>query len=148
MPLLDTSTCNVKPTSELADFLRKQSRFIIGEASMGLLNAMNALDKMSSDITGIDKLFGSKVFLFAVDFRQVLSVVKMPSTIIESCLKSSIHWPYFHKLQLSTSMHAIEDCSFTEWLLRLGNGELWIREKGPYKRAIEIPKICVDTGVL
>ena len=98
--------CNVKPTSKLADFLRKQSLFIIDVASMVSLNAMNAIDKMLRDITGIDKLFGSKVFLFDGDFRQVLPINKrgMPTSIIESCLKSSLHWPHFHKLQLSTNM--------------------------------------------
>ena len=89
----DTSICNVKPTSKLADFLRKQSLFIIDEASMMSLNAVNALDKMLRDITVIDKLFGGKVFLFGGDFRQVLPVIKRgtPISIIESCLKSSLH---------------------------------------------------------
>ena len=144
--LLDTSICNVKPTSKLADFLRKQSLFIIDVASMVSLNAMNALDKMLRDITGIGKLFEGKVFLFGGDFCQVLPVIKrgMPTSIIESCLKSSFHWPHFHKLQLSTNMHAIEDRSFTEWLIRLGNGELGIIEKGPFKGAIEITEIFVE----
>ena len=41
-------------------------------------------------------------------------------------------------------MHAIEDRSFTGWLLRLRNGELGVREKGPFTGAIEIPEICVE----
>ena len=56
VPLLDTSMYNVKPTSKLADFLRKQSLFIIDEASMVSFNTMNAIGKMLRDITGIDKI--------------------------------------------------------------------------------------------
>ena len=111
VPLLETSTCNVTPTSKLADMLRVQSLFIIDEASMLSLNAFNPLDNMLKDITGTNKLLGGKVFLFGEDFRQVLPVVKrgLPTTIIESCLKSLPQWSQFHKLYLTQNMRAIED---------------------------------------
>ena len=46
VPLLETSTCNVAPTSKVADMLRAQSLFIIDEALMLSLHAFNALDNM------------------------------------------------------------------------------------------------------
>ena len=52
--ILDTSVCNVTPTSSHAAFLRSVTMFIIDEASMVLGSALNAIDKMLRDITGDD----------------------------------------------------------------------------------------------
>ena len=68
VPLLETSTCNVAPTSKVADMLRAQSLFIIDEALMLSLHAFNALDNMLRGITGTDMILGGKVFLFGGDF--------------------------------------------------------------------------------
>ena len=148
--LLETSTCNVTPTSKLADMLRAQSLFIIDEASMLSLNAFNALDNMLRDITGTNKLLGGKVFLFGGDFRQVLPVVKrgMPTTIKESCLKILPQWLQFHKLYLTRNMRAIDDSDFRDWLIQLGNGELYTKQDSTYKGAIQIPENCVERNCI
>ena len=48
VPVLDNSTCNVKPTSEHAEYLRSQDLFLLDEASMILTHAFHAIDRMQS----------------------------------------------------------------------------------------------------
>ena len=43
VPVVDTSSCNVSPTSEHANFLRNQNMFIIDEASMIPTHALNEM---------------------------------------------------------------------------------------------------------
>ena len=99
VPLLDNSSCNVSPTSSYAAMLRDVSLFIVDESSMVPIHAFDAIDKLLRDITGNNRAFGGKVFLWGGDFRQVLPIVRHghPSAIIEQCLKSSKHWPYVIK---------------------------------------------------
>ena len=52
VPIVETSTCNVSPTSKHADILRSQSLFIIDEASMIPTHALHAIDRCLQDITG------------------------------------------------------------------------------------------------
>ena len=74
VPVVDTSSCNVSPTSEHANFLRNQNMFIIDEASMIPTHALNAIDRCLQDITGNNEYFGGKVMLLGGDFRQVLII--------------------------------------------------------------------------
>ena len=46
VPVVVTSSCNVSPTSEHANFLRNRNMFIIDEASMIPTHALNAIDRM------------------------------------------------------------------------------------------------------
>ena len=66
VPILDTSTCNISPTSEHAEFLRSVSVFIIDEASMVPKHALSAIDTELQDITGIKVPFGGKILLLVV----------------------------------------------------------------------------------
>ena len=95
-------------------------------------------------------ILGGKVFLFGGDFHQVLPVVKRghPTTIIESCLKSLPQWSQFHKLYLTRNMRAIEDSDFRDWLIKLGNGELYTKQHSPYEGTIEIPANCVEPNCI
>ena len=45
-------------------------------------------------------------------------------------------------------MHAIEDSDFRDWLIKLGNGELYTKQDSPYKGAIEIPENCVESNCI
>jgi hypothetical protein len=87
VPILETSTCNVTPTSIQAKLLRSITMFIIDEASMVPLHALGAIDKMLQDITGNKVPFGGKIFLLGGDFRQVLPVLpkRPPTVFIENC---------------------------------------------------------------
>jgi hypothetical protein len=107
VPIVDTSVCNVKPTSSHATYLRSVSLFIIDEASMVMAHALNAIDRMLRDITSVDVPFGGKIFLLGGDFRQVLPVIpRNPrAVVIENCMKSSPLWPNFTIFRL-TKKHA------------------------------------------
>ena len=94
VPVLDNSTCNVRPNSDHAEYLREQDLFLLDEASMISTHAFHAIDRMLRDICGNNNPFGGKVILIGGDFRQVLPVVKRarPAEIVEICLKSSPLW--------------------------------------------------------
>jgi hypothetical protein len=143
VPILDTSVCNVSPTSTHAEFLRSMDMFIIDEASMVPAHALRAIDDMLRDITGLPEiLFGGKVFLLGGDFRQVLPVVpRQPRTVIvENCLKSSPLWPHIEIFKLKKNMRAeVDQQEFARWLLDLGNGTLQC-ENSPSPDTIQIPQ--------
>jgi hypothetical protein len=143
VPIVDTSVCNVKPTTSHATYLRSVSLFIIDEASMVMAHALNAIDKMLRDITNTDVPFGGKIFLLGGDFRQVLPVIprKPRAVVIENCLISSPLWPDFTIFKLTKNMRAGHDQQeFAQWLLALGNGEL--QSDVEMEDAIEIPLQC------
>jgi hypothetical protein len=143
VPILDTSVCNVKPTSSHATYLRSVSLFIIDEASMVMAHALNAIDRMLRDITSIDVPFGGKIFLLGGDFRQVLPVIprKPRAVVIENCLKSSLLWPHFTIFRLTKNMRAgVDQQEFARWLLQLGDGEP--QADVDLEDAIEVPTQC------
>ena len=127
VPIVETSTCNVTPTSSHADYLRSVDIYILDEASMIPSDALRAIDIMLRDITGVDVAFGGKVFLLGGDFRQVLPVIPRGNRtkIVENCLKASPLWTEFQVFTLKKNMRAKpEELEFADWLLRLGNGTL------------------------
>ena len=71
VPILETSTCNVSPTSNHADMLRKLHLIILDEASMIPAHALNAIDLLLRDICKSDDPFGGKVVVLGGDFRQL-----------------------------------------------------------------------------
>jgi hypothetical protein len=149
VPILDTSVCNVSPSSLHADFLRSVDIFIIDEASMVPAHALQAIDKMLQDINGTKELFGGKIFLLGGDFRQILPVVprKPPAVVIEHCLKSSSLWRNFKTFQLSKNMRAgKEEKQFSHWLLGIGNGDFMGLEEGCPTNSVVIPDECVSEG--
>ena len=89
VPILDTSTCNVKQTSSHAAMPLSMSLIIIDEASMMPLHALHAFDKLLRDLTNEDIAFGGKNFLAWWRFRQVLPVIPHASRtiIVENRLK-------------------------------------------------------------
>ena len=145
VPILDTSTCNISPSSPHAHYLRLVMLFIIDEASMVPVHALSAIDKMMRDITNVDVPFGAKIFLLGGDFRQVLPVVPRSSrtVIVEHCLKSSPLWPLFTVHRLKKNMRAKENESeFANWLMELGNGTLPSPDHETFPNAIKIPDTC------
>ena len=76
VPILDTSTCNVSPTSNHAALLRELNLILFDECSMIPKYALHAIDKLLRDITNVDMPFGGKVALLGGDFRQILPVVR------------------------------------------------------------------------
>ncbi|XP_020271580.1 ATP-dependent DNA helicase PIF1-like [Asparagus officinalis] len=72
-----------------------------------------------------DAPFGGKVIVFGGDFRQVLPVVTCAtrSQTIRESLVSSYLWRKIEKLKLSKNMRARTDSTFSDFLLRVGNGD-------------------------
>lgn len=150
VPLLETSVSAIKPNTDLADNLRKTSLILWDEASMAHSVSLNILDRLLKDVTGRTDLFGNKVVVFGGDFRQVLPVVRHGSrtSILESSIKSWIHWSSVKQLKLTTNMRTGEgEQEFTDWLLRLGNGNL---EPLPHlpTECIQIPEKCTTENNL
>jgi hypothetical protein len=149
VPILDTSTCNVTPTSVHAAMLRSVTLFIVDEASMVPCHALRAIDALLRDITEQDVPFGGKIFLLGGDFRQVLPVMPRSSRpiIVENCLKSSDLWPLMTKVTLTKNMRARPDQQeFARWLLQLGNGALHSVCQEAVANSIDIPPQCVVSG--
>ena len=127
VPILDTSSCRISPSSPYADFIRSVALILIDEASMIPNDATHAIDRSLRDIMSNNIPFGGKLILFGGDFRQVLPVVirGTAAKILEKCLKRS-HLRHLFKIhKLTKNMRALEEeREFSKWLLKLGNGTL------------------------
>jgi hypothetical protein len=146
VPILETSSCNVSPTSKHATFLREQSLFMLDEASMIPTHAFHAIDRLLRDICGSNLPFGGKVILLGGDFRQVLPVIRhaRPAQVIEVCLKSSPLWQLVTKFSLTQNMRVRENEQlFSQWLLEVGNGNIPTDRNSPFENAIPIPECCI-----
>ena len=87
-------------------------------------SAIEALNDFLRDLMNSDKIFGGKVIVLWGDFRQTLPVVckgSQSETIATSLINSPI-WPVLEKLELTQNMRARFDSSFTDFLLRAGDG--------------------------
>ena len=69
VPILDTSSCNISPTSTYAAELRRIDLFLLDEASMIPIHAFHAIDKLLKDICRSDLPMGGKVVLLSGDFK-------------------------------------------------------------------------------
>ena len=146
VPILENSTCNVPHNCQHAQVLREASLFILDEASMISLPAFNAIDRLMRDITGFDVPFGGKVFLFGGDFRQTLPIVKRgtPTQIIENCILRSPIWQNVVRLQLTINRRVRPDQQdFADWLLRLGDGALPVKQHAPLQGCTQMKEQCV-----
>ncbi|XP_042505539.1 ATP-dependent DNA helicase PIF1-like [Macadamia integrifolia] len=121
----DSSVYSFSKQSATAELIRKVKLIIWDEAPMAKRQAIEALDRTLQDITGNSESFGGKVVIFGGDFRQVLPVVPRATRTetVDASLVMSYLWPKMKKLQLTTNMRAINDSCFSEFLLRVGNGE-------------------------
>ena len=111
-------------------------------------HALNAIDRLLKDICNNNFSFGGKIILFGGDFRQILPVVKrgQPAEILESCIKCSLDWQWVQKFALTENIvDRVQDGKgeFSEWLLKLGNRTISVKEEDPLKGCIEIPNQCI-----
>nr|XP_043633213.1 ATP-dependent DNA helicase pif1-like [Erigeron canadensis] len=127
IPLIlnNNSLCNISKQSGTAQLLRHAKLIIWDEASMAKRQAVEAFDRTMQDIIGVRLPFGGKVMVFGGDFRQVLPVIKKGTRaqIVDSSLRMSPLWPGITKLRLSVNMRARTDPLFSDFLLRVGDGE-------------------------
>ncbi|KAL0381194.1 UNVERIFIED_CONTAM: hypothetical protein Sangu_0183700 [Sesamum angustifolium] len=83
------------------------------------------IDRTFRDMLGVDLPFGGKVMILGGDFRQVLPVVinGTKSQIIKASIVESSLWSSVKVLNLSENMRAQHDPHFSDFLLRVGNGD-------------------------
>ncbi|KAL4581368.1 hypothetical protein LXL04_017582 [Taraxacum kok-saghyz] len=121
----NNSMCNIKQQSGVAQLLRLAKIIIWDESSMAHRQAVEAVDRSIQDITKLNLPFGGKIMILGGDFRQVLPVVRRDTRaqIVDSSLRMSPLWPSIKKLSLTINMRALADPWFSEFLMRVGDGE-------------------------
>ncbi|XP_061368581.1 uncharacterized protein LOC133311548 [Gastrolobium bilobum] len=137
----EDSTCNIRPKSTIAELLSKTKLIIWDEAPMVHRFCFEALDRTLRDVLRIfdtscvDMPFGGKVVVLGGDFRQILPVISHGSRqdIVHATINSSHLWSHCHLLTLTKNMrlnsgssaHNLEEIKeFSEWLLKVGDGNL------------------------
>nr|XP_043615700.1 ATP-dependent DNA helicase PIF1-like [Erigeron canadensis] len=123
--LNNNSMCNIKQQSGTAKLLRDAKIIIWDEASMVKRQAIEALDRTMQDLMGVRQPFGGKIMILGGDFRQVLPVVRhgTRAQIVDSSLRMSPLWFSIIKMSLTVNMRAMTDPWFSEFLLRVGDGD-------------------------
>ncbi|KAJ9557871.1 hypothetical protein OSB04_012485 [Centaurea solstitialis] len=110
--------------SGTAQLIRDARLIIWDEASMAKRQAPEALDRTIQDLIGNRLPFGGKIIVMGGDFRQVLPVVRRgtQAQVVDSTLRMSPLWSAIKKIPLTINMRASTDPWFSEFLLRVGNG--------------------------
>src|SRR6267154_365002 len=92
--------------------------------------------------------FGGKIIILGGDFRQTLPIVPhgSRSAIIEASIKFNNLWNDFNILKLTRNVRSL-DPTFSDWLIKLGNGEM-TNDKGLPEDIIEIPDHFICQGSL
>ena len=126
LPLKDAS-CGVKPTSARGRLLYRAAVGIWDEVANAPLAAIEAVDALYKDITGIrDQPFGGKVTILGGDFRQIPPVIRRinPETMRSYTLHGASFWnaPSVVKVSLSSNRRAAGDAEYASFLLELGDG--------------------------
>jgi hypothetical protein len=128
LPILlkENSVSNMRANSEDAKLLKEASLIIWDEATMATHYALDTVDRLLRDLTGLDFPFGGKVILLGGDFRQCLPVVRHANRVVtvQSSIKYSRLWPFFQQLKLERNMRSDRDKVFSNWLIKLGDGKL------------------------
>lgn len=143
VPILDTSASSIRTHTKDAQLLRDSDLIIWDEISMVPKDALSVVDRLLKDIMNNNLPYGGKIILFGGDFRQVLPVVRHANrtAIVENTVKRSPLWSHVKIHKLTQNMRANDDPVFTEWLLKLGNGDLEVQTDYE-NEAIKIPKHC------
>ncbi|CAL8991776.1 unnamed protein product [Prunus brigantina] len=110
-----SSTCSISKQSDLAKLIQKAKAIIWDEATMAHRHAFEALDRTFRDIIDVDLPFGGKTMIFGGDFRQVLPVI--PKGTKSELIQASVI------LKLRQNMRSRNDQQFSQFLLRVGDGE-------------------------
>ena len=86
--------------------------------------AVECLDRSVQDVMKCKLPFGGKVMVFGGDFRQVLPVVPRGTRgqVTDATLQRSYLWDSVRKIRLTRNMRAQSDPWFSDYLLRIGNG--------------------------
>ncbi|MCH79314.1 helicase-like protein, partial [Trifolium medium] len=129
------STCPIGKEEPLAKLIRRAKLIIWDEAPMMHRHCFEAVDRTFKDIMNEQRYpFGGKVVVLGGDFRQILPVIPKGTRyeIVQATINSSPLWHCCEVLTLTTNMRLLAGCpasdvekrSFSEWILRIGDGTL------------------------
>ncbi|XP_058745888.1 uncharacterized protein LOC131618738 [Vicia villosa] len=141
VPTLETSICNIEKQDDLAELLKMTDLIIWDEAPMANKSCFESLEKSLRDIMSgtshaSKTVFGGKVVVFGSDFRQILPVIPRGtrSDIIHAKINASYIWDHCKVLRLTKNMRlqtgdnasstADDIRSFSEWILKIGDGTM------------------------
>nr|XP_027083711.1 uncharacterized protein LOC113706012 [Coffea arabica] len=118
------STCNISKQSAIGKLIQLARLIIWDEAAMAKKYAIESFDRLLKDLLNSDSIFGGKVIVFGGDFRQTLPVVRkgQREDYISASLVNSYLWPHLEKIRLTENMRARSDPSFSDFLLKIGDG--------------------------
>ncbi|EGT37482.1 hypothetical protein CAEBREN_25238 [Caenorhabditis brenneri] len=98
------------------------------EAPMSPKAALETVDQVLQDVTGIKKPFGGKLIILGGDFRQCLPVVHrggIEEQVANSIKKSEKLWPLFKTYRLTTNLRVSDgNEEWKQFLLDVGDGKL------------------------
>lgn len=148
VPVFENSVSLLKMNNADTKLIREAAILILDEATMAPNNAINCINKLFQEIMKNEKPFGGKVVILGGDFRQTLPVVpnEKRSAIVQACIKFNHMWDDFELLQLNNNVRSV-DPTFTDWLIKLGDGDL-TNDKGLPEEIIEIPQNLICEGSL
>nr|XP_027102854.1 uncharacterized protein LOC113724113 [Coffea arabica]XP_027108986.1 uncharacterized protein LOC113728823 [Coffea arabica] len=117
-------SCQVSKQSSTAKLLIEAKLILWDEASMAKKEIIETFDMLLKDIMECDDPFGGKLVVFGGDFRQTLPVIKDATrdVLVQSSFVNSHLWTTLQKITLSENIRAVMDHSFSEFLLRIGEG--------------------------
>lgn len=121
---IDDIVCSISKQLALGNLLKISRLIIWDEAPMVNRCAIEAIDKMLTDIDDCSLPFSGKAMVLVGDFCQILPVVSKgkKKDIIKASLVSSDPWPLYLHLPLVQNMRAKLDPAFCDYLLRIGDG--------------------------
>ncbi|KAL6876351.1 hypothetical protein ACP4OV_012923 [Aristida adscensionis] len=140
----ETTVCEMKRGSMLADLVIAASLIIWGEALMTHRKCFEALDRTFQDIlapinpNAESLVFGGKVVVLGGDLRQILPVIEggSRSDVVNASITNSPLWAQVTILKLTINMRLLsprlyeelqmEVKKFSEWILNLGEGKLQV----------------------
>ena len=146
----DSSTCDIKQGSQIAELMTKASLIIWDEAPMAHWNFFEVVDRSLRDILRFSNSnsgetpFGGKIIVLGGDFRQILPMVSKGwrEQIVEASINKSSLWNSCKVFILTINMRLTQNPGdiatreFAEWILKIGDGELSNSEG---EALIEIP---------
>jgi len=137
VPLLVTSTSNMRMTSNDAKLIKSAKLIIWDESTMAPSFALSAVNKLLKEVMNNNKPFGGITLLLGGDFRQTLPLVPhgSRSAIVEASLKFHELWEKFQILNLTNNVRSV-DTLFSDWLINVGDGTI--------ESISELPEDCIE----
>ncbi|KAL3643546.1 hypothetical protein CASFOL_014361 [Castilleja foliolosa] len=159
----ETSTCNIKMGTELAELVVLAKLIIWDEAPMMSKYCFEALDRTLRDIMKVndranfDKPFGGKTIVFGGDFRQILPVIPKGSRqdVVNATINASYIWRNCEVLRLTKNMRlqsmgssdeSVQLTKFAEWIAKIGDGTVGDEVDGAFNVQIPQNMLIQDNG--